>query len=149
MPHCSTRASKRQKGKPPMDAHPPNHVMMVLMTSQPIGVVPLAGMIAVRRSRFYSKSCASSSDTCTQTAVISDGRRQYHCYTYPRKLLAAFPLNLNVESLTQEAMRNITNIEIWKNGAAGNQHPLEYCFLGIAGCSNENAVNSINIPRKC
>ena len=25
---------------------PPNHVMMVLMTSQPIGVVPLAGMIA-------------------------------------------------------------------------------------------------------
>ena len=101
-----------------------------------------------RRSRFYSKSCAGSSDTCAQTAVISDGRRQYHCYTYPRKLLAAFPLNLNVESLTQEAMRNITNIEIWKNGAAGNQHPLEYCFLGIAGCSNNIAVNS-QVCRRC
>ena len=30
-------------------------------------------------------------------------------------------------------MRNITNIEIWNDGPAGNQHPLEYCFLGIAG----------------
>ena len=76
------------------------------------------------------------------------GRQQYHCYTYPRKMLPASPLNLNVESLTQEAMRKITNIEIWNNGPAGNQHPLEHGCLEVAGCSNNIAVNS-QVCRRC
>ena len=41
------------------------------------------------RCRFYYDSCAGFSDTCTQTDVISDGRRKYYCYTCSRKVLAS------------------------------------------------------------
>ena len=63
-------------------------------------------------------------------------------------MLAASPLNLNVESLTQEAMLKITNIEIWNSGPAGIQHPLELGCLEIAGGSNNIAVNS-QVCRRC
>ena len=73
-----------------MDAHPPN---------------PACG--DDRRSRFYSKSCASFSDTCTQTAVISD----------VRFAVVVSPYKTDVDFL-MVAQRREDNIEIRGVGAS-------------------------------